>query len=157
MAARRGVSLKPTARDPDRSSGRSGGRPCLRPWARSFIAGFWLFVSGCEAAVTLSSPQPPEPEVGHTETLVRGYSKPCPQVWEAAQAAVASLGMSVLRSVSQGPGGILSARRADDHPLDVDVAQIDPAHSQVTVRVRQGDRDLAWLVQQEILSRMGPG
>lgn len=109
------------------------------------------FGSGCNAAIQLTPLESPEVGFGGTETLVRDYPYPCDVVWKAAQLIMSHLGMNVLNSTPEARGGSLTARRSDGHVLDLEVSEIDPAHSQVTVRVVQGDGDLSWLVQQEIL------
>jgi hypothetical protein len=93
---------------------------------------------------------PTEP-LTETTTIVRNVDHSASAVWRTAVDVVERLGLQVEDASHDGWGGRLSSRRADGHPADVDVASLDPGHSQVTVRVLETDRDLAWLIQQEML------
>lgn len=86
--------------------------------------------------------------------IEKTYARPAPVVFEVAMESLKSYGLVVDREVHDAMGGEIDAHRADGHPVTTKVTSVDKDHSQVSVRVAPGNRNLAELIHSRIEEKL---
>src|SRR6185295_3836716 len=86
-----------------------------------------------------------EPSKGKAEAnaVVRRYSRTSPEVWEALTSALKPLALRIESDRHDALGGDLTAIRATEDSVKINVKSLDEMSSQVSISVGEGDRNMA--------------
>lgn len=90
-------------------------------------------------------------------TVIREYSRPAPETWNAAFGSAEAAGLKVSDDRHDQMGGELVARRGSGSEVRIQVKSLDEKNCRVSVRVEPGDRELANQLHERIAERVGLG
>lgn len=88
-------------------------------------------------------------------TLSRKYNRSSTEVWAAVTSALQTLDLRIEEDRHDALGGELSGLRATGDEVTVVVKSIDESSAQVSVRVEDGDRNMADIIHSQIARNLG--
>lgn len=116
-----------------------------------------LTLTACDKSETKSvkdlAPQTTDLGTG-LNAVEKTYPRPAPVVFDVAMESLKSYGLVIDREVHDAFGGEIVAHRADGHPITTKVTSVDKDHSQVSIRVAPGNRNLAGLIHNRIEEKL---
>jgi|SRR5579862_317917 len=113
-----------------------------------------LTLAACGSAER--SVPPSENDLGSgANTVERKYAKSVSETWEAAMSALKRYDLVVKNDRHDGMGGELQATRASGDRISVHVQSLDDKHSEVSVRVEPGNRNLAEMIHEKVADNLG--
>jgi hypothetical protein len=85
------------------------------------------------------------------------YAKPPNELVEVVTASLKSYDLKLESDRHDELGGELVALRADGHKITVKITSVDKEHSQVSIRVAPGNKNLAEMIHQRIGEKCSAG
>lgn len=87
----------------------------------------------------------------------RVYGRPASALFDVVAATLKSYDLKIESDRHDELGGDIVALRADGHKVTAKITSLDQDHTQVSIRVAPGNRNLAEMIHQRILERLGLG
>jgi hypothetical protein len=87
----------------------------------------------------------------------RRYAKPAGELVELVIASVKSYDLKLESDRHDDLGGEIVALRADGHKVTAKITSVDKEHTQVSIRVAPGNKNLAEMIHQRIAEKIGTG
>jgi hypothetical protein len=88
-------------------------------------------------------------------TVSRQYPKSTAETWAAAEAVLGVQFFKIESDKHDSLGGELQALRANGDKVEIHVRSLDEHHTDVSVRVAPGDRNMASILQDRIAEKLG--
>ena len=115
------------------------------------LAGALVLLLGACSAFESSSSK------ADANAVVRRYSRPSTEVWNAVTSALQSLDLRIEEDQHDSLGGKLRGVRATGDEVIVKVKSLDEQNSQASVAVAEGDRNMAEIIHSQIAKNLGSG
>jgi hypothetical protein len=87
----------------------------------------------------------------------RVYGRSASALFDVVAATLKSYDLKIESDRHDELGGDIVALRADGHKVTVKITSLDQEHAQVSIRVAPGNRNLAEMIHQRILEKLGLG
>jgi hypothetical protein len=85
----------------------------------------------------------------------RTYARPAVDVTKAVTAGLRCYDLSLESDKHDDLGGEIVARRADGHKVTAKITSVDKDHTEASIRVAPGNKNLAELIHDRIASKVG--
>jgi hypothetical protein len=125
----------------------------MRP-SMALLAAWFLPLTACGSRDKTSVGNQSDLGTG-LNTVNRQYEKSSTETWDAALSSVKSYDLLIDSDLHDSLGGEIQARRADGDKVIVRVQSLDDRHSDVTVRVDPGNRNMAEMLHEKIAEKLG--
>jgi hypothetical protein len=86
--------------------------------------------------------------------IERSYARPAPELVDIVAASLKSFDLTTESDQHDNLGGEIVARRADGHKVTAKITSVDKDHSQISIRVAPGNRDLAEMIHSRISEKL---
>jgi hypothetical protein len=120
----------------------------------SLVAVAGLILSGCGKSTADLPPKTNDFGTG-LNAIDRTYARPAADVLHAVIASLRSYDLNLESDQHDDLGGEIVARRADGHKVTAKITSVDLGHTEVSIRVAPGNRNLAELIHDRIAGKVG--
>ncbi|HVR87383.1 MAG TPA: DUF3568 family protein [Planctomycetota bacterium] len=118
------------------------------------LAVILLALAACSSDDKTSSTKQGDLGTG-VNTIDRQYGRSASDTWDAAEAAIKAYDITIESDAHDSMGGELRAHRASGDKVVIRVKSLDDKHSDVTVRVEPGNRNMAEMIHEKIADKLG--
>jgi hypothetical protein len=112
------------------------------------------FLAGCGKSNSEIPPKTTDFGTG-LNAVERTYARSAVDLVEPVTASLKSYGLSIERDVHDNMGGEIVARRADGHQVTAKLTSVDQGHTNVSIRVAPGNKNLAEMIQDRVAEKVG--